>query len=458
MDKIKLLQSRRRSLMDAGKGIRKDIEAVIDSESFVELSTFSFSKSEFYDDDAQGEGVVTGFATVNGYPFYIVAQNAAVLSGGVGKANSKKIVKCLESAEKNHTPVIYFLSSLGVRYGEGISALEGIAELILTVARLKGSIEQYLVVNGEVYGQIAMLAALCDFNFFIDKKSVLAVNSPLVIGAADNLNLKKEQVGSASALKNAQLATFTVKDLAEVKGKITSVCELLQNRVTDCEELNISLPELNKAADAKALMNVFDKDSAIELGASYVPEVKCLIGRIGGITVAASIFDAKGGVKLDAQTARKLKDFAEFVCCRDLPYVTFVNTLGIRENVGVNDSLVLKELGEYINMLDCMTSPRVSVVYGKAIGLGYTVFASKSMGYDFTYAFANAQIALFDGVQGAEIEFEKVKKLNKTKLAERYASENADPVNAAQDGYIDDIIEPAFVRQYLIASLQMALK
>ena len=123
MDKIKMLQSRRRALMDAGKGIRKDIEAVIDSESFVELSTFSFSKSEFYDDDAQGEGVVTGFATVNGYPFYVVAQNAAVLSGGIGKANSKKIVKCLESAEKNHTPVIYFLSSLGVRYGEGVSAM-----------------------------------------------------------------------------------------------------------------------------------------------------------------------------------------------------------------------------------------------------------------------------------------------------------------------------------------------
>ncbi len=457
MDKIKLLQSRRRALMDAGKGIRKDIEAVIDSESFVELSTFSFSKSEFYDDDAQGEGVVTGFATVNGYPFYVVAQNAAVLSGGIGKANSKKIVKCLESAEKNHTPVIYFLSSLGVRYGEGVSALEGISELILTVARLKGSIEQYLVVNGEVYGQIAMLAGLCDFNFFIDKKSVLAANSPLVIGAADNLNLKKEQVGAASALKNAQLATFAVKDLAEVKAKITAVCDLISERVSDCEELNVSLPALNKSASAEELLKVFDKDSVIELGSSYVPEVKCVLGRIGGIAVAASIFDAKGGVKLDAQIVRKLKDFAEFVCCRDIPYVTFVNTLGIKESVSVNDSLVLKELGEYINMLDCMTSPRISVISGKAIGLGYTVFASKSMGYDFTYAFANAQVALFDSVQGAEIEFEKVKKIDKSKMASRYSSENADPINAAHDGYIDDVIEPAFVRQYLIASLQMAI-
>lgn len=108
-------------------------------------------------------------------------------------------------------------------------------------------------------------------------------------------------------------------------------------------------------------------------------------------------------------------------------------------------------------MLDCMTSPRISVISGKAIGLGYTVFASKSMGYDFTYAFANAQVALFDSVQGAEIEFEKVKKIDKSKMASRYSSENADPINAAHDGYIDDVIEPAFVRQYLIASLQMAI-
>ena len=89
---------------------------------------------------------------------------------------------------------------------------------------------------------------------------------------------------------------------------------------------------------------------------------------------------------------------------------------------------------------------------------GYTLFAAKSAGFDYTYAFANAQIALFDGAKGAEIEFAGEANADKQKLAARYADENADPVNAAKNGYVDNIIEPQFVRQYLIASLQMLLK
>ncbi|MDE7257548.1 MAG: hypothetical protein K2N50_06315, partial [Clostridia bacterium] len=113
---------------------------------------------------------------------------------------------------------------------------------------------------------------------------------------------------------------------------------------------------------------------------------------------------------------------------------------------------------DYINELAWIEQPKISVVYGKAIGLGYTLFAAKSMGYDFTYAFANSKIALFDSAQGAEIELATDGKADKAKLAAKYADENSDPVNAAKNGYIDNIIEPAFVRQYLIASLQMLVK
>ncbi|MGN0818413.1 MAG: carboxyl transferase domain-containing protein, partial [Candidatus Coproplasma sp.] len=140
MDKIKLLQSRRQQLMDAGKNIREEINGLIDKDSFVELSSFSFSKNDFYGDVAEGEGVVTGFATIDGYPFYIVAQNSEVLSGGVSKANCEKIAKCIEQAEKNDAPVIYFLSTLGVQIGEGVNVLEGIAKLVLKAAQLKGTI------------------------------------------------------------------------------------------------------------------------------------------------------------------------------------------------------------------------------------------------------------------------------------------------------------------------------
>ena len=205
-------------------------------------------------------------------------------------------------------------------------------------------------------------------------------------------------------------------------------------------------------------MNVFDKNTALEIGNGYSPEVKCVLARIGGISVAAVVFDGDEGVKLNANNVRKLKDFAEFACCYGLPYLTFVNTLGIVSDLETNNSLVIKELGEYVNILDCIDAAKISVVYGKAIGIGYTVFAAKSMGYDYTYAFANAKIALFDNVQGAEIEFAGEKKADKDKLATRYADENSDPVNAAKGGYIDNVIQPSFLKQYLIASLQMLLK
>lgn len=458
MDKIRLLQMRKKQITDAGKDIRKDINALIDEDSFVELSAFSFSKNEFYGEEAEGEGVVTGFATVADYPFYIVAQNSAVLSGGVSKANCEKISKCINQAEKTDTPVIYFLSSLGVQIGEGVNVLEGLASLILKASQLKGTVPQYLIVDGEVYGQIAVLAGLCDFTFFIDKKSALAANSPLVISAKSGKNLDKFQIGGVNGLNKTGLVSFTVKNLAEIKDKIVKINGLLSTAVVDSNELNKAIAALDKSANYENLLAVFDKGSYMEIGSACAPEVKCLIGRIGGISVAAVIFDGEHGVLLNAVNVRKIKDFAEFACCYGLPYVTFVNTLGIEENIETNNSLVLKEIGEYVSILDCIDAAKISIVYGKAVGLGYTVFAAKSMGYDYSYAFANSKIALFDGVQGAEIEFSEEKKVDKQKLAERYEDENSDPVNAAKGGYIDNIIQPSFVKQYLVASLQMLVK
>ncbi len=457
MDKISLLQKRKQKLLEAGKEVRADIAALVDEDSFVELSCYSFSESEFYGDGAQGEGVVTGFATICDYPFYIVAQNAAVLSGGVSKANCEKIEKCLEQAEKSSTPVIWMLSSLGVRIGEGVNVLEGLASLILRSAQLKGSVTQYLIVNGEVYGQISLLAGLCDFTYFVDGKSALAPNSPLVISAADGKNLPKKDVGGAKGLAHANFVSFNVKNLSEIRKSISEINEILSVAVIDSDEINEDLPELDKKVTANSLIKVFDKDTAIEVGASYYPEIKCYLARVGGIAIAAAIFADGDGVKLNAGNIRKLKDFAELASWYGLPYVTFVNALGIESSLEVNDSLVIKEIGEYVNVLDCIDAAKISVVYGKAIGLGYTLFAAKSMGYDYSYAFASAKIALFDGVQGAEIEFEG-QKADKDKLILKYADENSDPVNAAKGGYIDNIIQPAFVKKYLTASLQMLLK
>ena len=451
MDKIQLLQARKAQLTEASKEIRAHVNEIVDEDSFVELSAFSFSKNDFYGENAEGEGVVTGFATISGYPFYIVAQNFKVLNGGVSKANCDKIAKCLDVAEKNATPVIYLLNTQGVQVGEGVTVLEGLGKLLLRSTQLKGVVPQYVVVDGEVYGSCALLAGIADFTFFMNK-SVLAVNSPFVLSAKSGKNVAKEEVGGAKALNKTGVPSFEVENYADVRANIIAISELMDMPMMDAE-LNESVPVLNDTVNADTIMSVFE--SAMEVCASYEPEVKTVLGRIGGIAVASVIFDGgEDGVELNAGKLAKIKNFAEFACCYGLPFVTFTDVKGICPCTCVNNSRVMKETAEYLSLLDTIDTAKIAVVYKKAIGLGYSLFASKSVGFDYTCAFANAKIALFDSVAGAQIELND-EKADKAKLVEKYADENADPVNAAKDGYIDAIIEPQFVKQYLIASLQM---
>ncbi len=446
MDKISLLRDRKESVMQAGREVRAQIAVLCDDDSFVELSAFSFSKT-IDGVDALGDGVVTGFATIGGYPFYIVAMNRAVSYGGLSKGNCEKIAKTLSAAEKNSTPVVYLLASQGVRVGEGVDVLEGISTLLLKATQLNGSVLQFAVLVGEVYGSAAALASVCDCVLFT-KESALSLSSPLVLSARENKNLKPTEVGGYDALKNALLPALKVGDLKEAASVILKFSDHLNLPVIDAE-LNESLPKLNEKADAEALMSLFE--DSLELGANSCPEVKTVLGRIGGIAVAAVLFD---NVFLNAQNVRKIKNFAELACCYGIPFVTFVDCLGAETTLAANDSGVLKEIGEYLSILDAIDTAKIAVVSGRAIGLGYSLFAAKSVGFDYTYALATAQISLFESEAGAQIELGAVGE----DALSRYTEEIADPVHAAKGGYLDNIIEPQFLKQYLIASLETLIK
>ncbi len=462
MDKIKLLRTRRNEVLAAGSSIRKTISALVDGDSFVELSGFSFSKNEFYGEEAPGEGVVTGFATIEGNPVYVAAQNFEVLSGGVSSENCAKLLKCLDLAEKNSTPVVYILHSLGVQIGEGVTVLEGLAQLLAKAAKLHGVVPQFAVVDGEVYGQTALLAACADFTFFM-KDGVLAADSPLVLSAKSGKNIAKEAVGGAKALNKTNLVSFEAEDMAQVRDTMAKIFAVLPDYsalvVDNGADLNVAAPKLNEKCDAEALIAaVFDKDTVVEIGKNCSPEVRCVLGRIGGISVAAVVTGGEKPVFLNENNVAKMISFVEFASYYGLPFVSFVDAQGIQPDLTAQNSLVLKNIFKLLETYDLLDNAKISVVYGSAIGLGYTLLAAKSAGFDYSYAFANAKIALFDSEKGAEIEFAEEKKADKAKLAARYADENSDPIHAAKNGYIDNIIEPQFVRQYLVASLQMLLK
>ena len=458
MDKIQLLQERKTAVLAAGKELRDQIKALIDADSFVELSTFSFSKNDFYGQEIAGEGVVTGFATIDGYPFYVVGQNFAEMQGGVSKANCDKIAKCLDAAKKNATPVVYLLNTHGVQVGEGVTVLEGLADVFMKSTRLKGEVLQYAIVNGDVYGSAAMLAAIADFAFFVKGKGVLAINSPFVLSAKAGKNLPKENVGGYAALTNIGVNAMEVDDLADAKAKILDLSSIFSGAIIDAE-LNASLPALNENVTAENVLSVMD--NYVEFGGNCEKEVKTLVGRIGGIPVSALVFDGgENGVELTEAKLAKINRLLSLAYDFNLPFVVFADVKGIAPCMQVNNSGVMRQAAEYLSgveALNVMGIPKISVIYKKAIGLGYSLFGAKSVGFDYTCAFANASIGLFDGPQGAQIELND-EKADKAALAARYSTENTDPIHAAKNGYIDGIIDPQFVKQYLIASLQMLVK
>ena len=459
MDKLGLLKTRREELKSAGSEIRKKIAELVDDQSFVELDSYSFSKNEFYGEELAGEGVVSGFATIDGYACYIVALNSQILSGGLTNAGCKKIVKCQEKALKSATPIMYLLSTKGLLAGEGVACLEGVAEVLSKMDDLKGVAPQFAVAMGDVLGQGALFVAASDFAFYF-KDTCVAYGSPLVISAADGKSLDKNAVGGLGANAHNGMATFEVSSMDEVAQKYSEVLGFLPEYGGSYGELsddaNKNAPNLNEKVDANSLVEaVFDEKAYLELGKGYEPQLRTFIGRVGTFAVGALVFDNENGVELNNSIIDKVKDFMYFCDENNLPVVTFVNTLGIANNLATANTTVMKNISNLVYALK-VEVPKINVIYGKAIGLGYTLFGSKAYGADYSYAFCNAQISLFNSAVGAEIEMANIGG-NLDEVKARYEEEQMDAMNAAKNGYIDDVIEPQYVRQYLISALQMLI-
>lgn len=466
MNRVDLLKERRLELLSESGDIRKIISSIIDEKSFVETGVYSFSKCAVNGEKLCGEGVVTGYATVSDNPVYIVAQNFAVQSGGITAAQCAKILKCMTQAQNTGAPILYILNTHGILVGEGLSALEGLASVIGKAAKLKGEIPQFCYVNGDCYGSLSVLASVCDFTFWGDE-SVLASSSPMVISAKSSKNLPKTEVGGYKVhSEKTGLCSFYVKDAAEISRYISEILDFIPaygGSIGDLDEAAANMAATNLKSggyDVYGVLNAVLDKGYLEIAKEYAPEIKCVLGRAGGIACAAVAFDSGDGVVLNAKNLRKVSDFYNFAASYDLPVINLVNTLGLEQSLCEESGDLIRNAAEATYALSFIENAKISVVYGKAVGAGYSLFAAKSMGYDFCAAFADAKIALFDAPVGSEVEFSGQIKSSedREKFLEIYAEETSNPIQAAEGGFIDDIIEPEFVRQYVISALQMNVR
>lgn len=451
MNSIDLLKERKNALLENSKDIREKISSIIDEGSFVELNTFSFAKNNFYGNE-DSLGVITGYATIEGCPIYVVAQNSKVLNGGLSYANCKKICECVEKAGSSEIPVLYLLDSQGVQIGEGVSVLEGISEVLAYSNRLKGVAPQIAVAVGNVLGSSAILADNCDFTFVVGD-ACISYASPAVIAASS-----KGKDGVANA-KNG-VATFKVKTISEVKEKIVKIFDTLPKfagyEVDGQDDLNRTAPALNAKVTVDGLIEAtFDKDSFIKMNEGFEDSVITGIGRAGGISVASIIMaDDENGVDLTLSNILKIKNFIHFADENALPIILFVNSNGFKLDSNTFNSQVTTE---FMNMLDALSAiKRITVVYGKAIGVSYSAFVSKASGSDYTYAFAGSKISLLDGYAGISATYGTVCEEDVDKLKAEFDA-SQDSFNSAKLGCVDNIIEPEFVRQYVLSALQMLI-
>ena len=437
MDRIKLLQSRRANLLSATKSIRKKIEELVDDKGFVELDSYSFSHSDVYEQDAFGEGVVTGIGSINDKNYCIVAINPEIMRGGLSLANCNKIAKCLGKALRSSYSVIYLLESNGVQCGEGVNVLEGIAKILTLSSDVKeAGLMQYALICGNVFGSLSVLVDNCDLAFSL-KDGKVSFASPLVLSA-------KNPEGKC------EYPTEKVASVAEFKDKIIAISQVLDEYSENEDDLNRTSPVLNqKITDESLIKAVFDKNSFVELNKDFASDVKTGIAYVSALSVATIIFNSEKAVELNGKILKKVTDFVKFAQRQNLPVITFVNTKGISYNVNCQ-KCALSRVNEFISAYKDVE--KIAIITGNAIGLGYTLFASKELNNSYTLAFANANVGLFDEQTGALVELDaECEKINE--LAETY-KDKLDPVNTAHNGYLDNVIEPQYVRQYLISALQ----
>lgn len=445
--------------LELSKDVLKIINNIIDEKSFVEMDTFIRSQTAL--GEAAGEGVVSGFASISDIQVGIFATNPTVLKGSIGKANSQKIVRCVEKAVITNSPIIAILDTYGARFAEGIEAMEGYGAILNAFSNAYGIVPTIIVVKGSNLGMLSYLTTCCDCCIAYDK-AVIATASPLVLAAKNKLDTK--DIGN-SAIHSATTGIISniVKTDAELKDYIAKFLDLLCNKISvssdDANRICKNLKAKTKAADI--INEIIDKGSFCELKTNFAKEVITGIAKLNGISVGIACNNGEiNEGRLTANAAIKVSDLLNMCDSFDIPVINMVDCGGVEVNLVGENSNLIREISNLIYCYNQITVGKISLVTGNAIGLGYVALASKAV-YDFTFAWADANIGIIDNLAAAELiysaEISKAKDKDKAaqKLADSYAEANSNAITVAMNGYIDNVFEPNLSRQYLINALQM---
>lgn len=438
------------------------IGAVTDKDSFIEVDALVVSESGV----RSGEGVVSGFAEISGQKVGIFVTDPTVLKGSIGSRNAAKIVKCINNAIKTGSPIIAVLDTSGARFSEGIEVMEGYGNILQAFSRAYGLIPTVCVVKGNNFGMLSYLSACCDLCISYDK-AVIATASPLILAAKTKYDASFIGTASIHAQQTGIIGEVVSSD-GELKQKLSEYIDLLINKRSDAnDDPNRVCDSLNANSKAEQIISeVFDKDTFFEIRKYYAKEFITGFARLNGITVG--VLASNGALnegKLSDTAAKKISLLVRTCDNFGIPVVSLVDSEGVRKNLECENANLIWELSSMIYSLGHSKVCKVALISGNAIGLAYVALASKSV-FDYTVAWENANISMIDNDAATTLvyadEIAKGDNLDQKKaitaeFSKKYTEENCRANIVARAGYLDNVIDPVFTRQYLIAGVQMFL-
>ncbi|MGI9511941.1 MAG: acyl-CoA carboxylase subunit beta [Anderseniella sp.] len=457
---------------------RERIDLLLDEGSFEEFDMFVEHRCADFgmqDQKIPGDGVVTGWGTVNGRTVYLFAKDFTVFGGSLSEAHANKITKIQDMALQNRAPIIGLFDAGGARIQEGVAALGGYGEVFQRNVLASGVIPQISVIMGPCAGGDVYSPAMTDFIFMVKDTSYMFVTGPDVVKTVTNETVTAEDLGGASV--------HAVKSSVADKGYDNDVEALLQmRRLIDFlpasntedapdvptedngERLDKSLDTLipsnpNQPYDIKELIHkTVDEGDFFEIQEAHARNIVVGFARVEGHTVGiiANQPMVLAGV-LDSDASRKAARFVRFCDCFNIPLVTFVDVPGFLPGTDQEYGGLIKHGAKLLFAYAEATVPKVTVITRKAYGGAYDVMSSKHIRGDVNYAWPTAEIAVMGPKGAAEIIY-RSELDDKDKIAQRtkdYEDRFANPFVAAERGYIDEVIMPNATRRRISRALNM---
>ncbi|MEM1139565.1 MAG: acyl-CoA carboxylase subunit beta, partial [Pseudomonadota bacterium] len=449
---------------------RERLNILLDEGSFEEYDTFVEHRCVDFgmgETTIPGDGVVTGWGTINGRLVYVFVKDFTVFGGSLSKAHAEKMVKIQDLAMRNGAPVIGVFDAGGARIQEGVDALGGYGEVFTRNVRASGVIPQISVIMGPCAGGDVYCPAMTDFIFMVRDTSYMFVTGPDVVKTVTQETVTAEELGGAKVhTTKSSIADGAFENDVEALIEIRRLVDFLplSNRedpphipsFDDINRSDMSLdnlipPNANKPYDMKELIiKVADEGDFFELQANFAKNIITGFGRIEGHTVGfvANQPMVLAGV-LDSDASRKAARFVRFCDCFGIPIVTFCDVPGFLPGTAQEYGGLIKHGAKLLFAYTEATVPKVTVITRKAYGGAYDVMSSKHIGADVNYAWPTAEIAVMGAKGAVEIIFRKDMD-DPEKIAERtkeYEDRFCNPFVAAQRGYIDEVIMPHGTRR-----------